>query len=174
MSLAAPERVWWKPLARDERLWVWLSLLWGIILFLTMIFWHLSGQQTTPRETYRVAPQRYVQLANDFVAKYQVGTEKGIPVVAPPPGGDAYILASQWQWSPILKLKKGQTYRIHLSSKDVQHGFSLQPLNYNLQVVPGYDYVIKLTPQEAGEFTIVCNEYCGIGHHLMVGKLIVE
>jgi cytochrome c oxidase subunit 2 len=173
MSIAAPERIWWKPLGRDERLWVWVALAWCIILFIGMIVWHLAGQQTTPSETYSVAPARFVQLTEDFVNQYKVREEKGIPVVRPPAGGDAYLLASTWQWSPILELKKGQTYRIHLSSKDLQHGFSLQPVNYNLQVLPGYDYVMKLTPQEAGEFTIVCNEYCGIGHHLMVGKLIV-
>jgi cytochrome c oxidase subunit 2 len=173
MSIAAPERIWWKPLSRDERLWVWVALVWSIILFATMIGWHLAGQQTAPRETYTVSPERFTQLTNDFIQQYKVREEKGFPVVRPPAGGDAYLLASTWQWSPILELKKGQTYRIHISSKDLQHGFSLQPLNYNLQVLPGYDYVMKLTPQETGEFTIVCNEYCGIGHHLMVGKLIV-
>jgi len=28
-------------------------------------------------------------------------------------------------------------------------------------------------PDEAGEFSVVCNEYCGIGHHTMVGKIYV-
>ena len=26
---------------------------------------------------------------------------------------------------------------------------------------------------QAGEFGIVCNEYCGIGHHIMTGKIYV-
>ncbi|MFQ5826413.1 MAG: cytochrome C oxidase subunit II [Dehalococcoidia bacterium] len=173
MSVAAPERIWWKPLGRDERLWVWVSVVLCIILFTVMVVWHLAAPQTTPRETYAVTPERFTQLTDDFVNKYKVREEKGLPVVQPPAGGDAYLQASTWQWSPILELKKGQTYRIHLSSKDLQHGFSLQPLNYNLQILPGYDYVMTLTPQEAGEYRIVCNEYCGIGHHLMVGKLIV-
>ena len=33
--------------------------------------------------------------------------------------------------------------------------------------------VINLTPTEAGEFSVACNEYCGIGHHTMLGKLYV-
>jgi cytochrome c oxidase subunit 2 len=84
-----------------------------------------------------------------------------------------YLFGRQWQWYPILQLKKGQTYRMHLSSLDVQHGFSLQPTNLNFQVLPGYDYVITLTPTQSGEFSLICNEYCYLGHHLMVGKLIV-
>jgi len=34
--------------------------------------------------------------------------------------------------------------------------------------------VISLTPDTAGDFAIVCNEYCGIGHHTMLGKIIVR
>ena len=33
--------------------------------------------------------------------------------------------------------------------------------------------VITLTPTESGDFGIVCNEYCGIGHHTMTGKIYV-
>ena len=69
--------------------------------------------------------------------------------------------------------EKGETYRLHLSSMDWQHGFSLQPNNINLQVHPGYDMVVTLTPTETGTFSVVCNEYCGVGHHTMVGKIHV-
>jgi cytochrome c oxidase subunit II len=34
-------------------------------------------------------------------------------------------------------------------------------------------HVITLTPTETGEFSVVCNEYCGIGHHTMVGRIRV-
>jgi cytochrome c oxidase subunit 2 len=56
---------------------------------------------------------------------------------------------------------------------DLQHGFSLQPLNMNFQILPGYDHVLTLTPTSAGEFSIVCNEFCGIGHHAMTGRILV-
>jgi cytochrome c oxidase subunit 2 len=56
---------------------------------------------------------------------------------------------------------------------DLQHGFSLQPLNMNFQILPGYDHVLTLTPTSAGEFSIVCNEFCGIGHHVMTGRILV-
>jgi len=44
----------------------------------------------------------------------------------------------------------------------------------NIQVVPGYEHVIKITPNQSGQYSIVCNEYCGIGHHEMVGRLYVK
>ena len=78
-----------------------------------------------------------------------------------------------WQWYPALRLEEGKSYTLHLSSADLNHGFSLQPFNLNFQVVPGYDYGLRVTPQAAGDFRVICNEYCGIGHHLMIGKIEV-
>jgi cytochrome c oxidase subunit 2 len=97
-----------------------------------------------------------------------------LPLCEPPAGGDAYLIGRMWQWYPALRLRQGETYRLHLSSLDLQHGFSLQPLNMNFQVLPGYDHVLTLTPTSKGEFTIVCNEFCGAGHHAMSGKIFVE
>ena len=75
--------------------------------------------------------------------------------------------------TPILKLERGKEYMLHLSSLDVNHGFSLFPVNVNFQVVPGYDYGLRVTPTTSGDFRIICNEFCGIGHHTMVGRVIV-
>jgi cytochrome c oxidase subunit 2 len=111
-----------------------------------------------------------------MIDQYTVRTEtdQQIPVVHPPAGSDIYMLARLWQWWPILELEKGKTYRLHLSSMDWNHGFSLQPVNINMQVVPGYEMVLNITPDTAGQFGVVCNEYCGIGHHTMVGRIYVK
>ena len=171
--MIAPPRVWWKPLGRLEKSWLIIGLVWCIFLTAMMPLWLFMGRQNVPATTYRVAPTVYQEQVNKFVDQYKVGEEKGIPVVEPPAGGDVFLLARRWQWYPILKLKKGQTYHLHISSADIQHGFSLQPLNLNFMVLPGYDYVITITPTSSGELKVVCNEFCGIGHHLMIGKIIV-
>ena len=105
---------------------------------------------------------------------YRTGDDRGIPIVTPPPGSDVYLGAVSFQWFPILRLRKDAEYTLHLSSLDVNHGFSLYPINVNFQVVPGYDYGLRVTPNVAGDFRIICNEFCGIGHHMMVGRVIVE
>ena len=73
-----------------------------------------------------------------------------MPIVAPPPGSDVYLAAVSFQWMPILKLQKDAEYTLHLSSLDVNHGFSLYPINVNFQVVPGYDYGLRVTPNAVG------------------------
>ena len=174
MSIALPERIWWKPLSKEEKIWVITALCWGVFMFIFMIAWHSTGKQNNPSITYRVTPAVFAEVTNEFIEKYKIGEEHGRAVVEPPPGGDAYMVARVWSFDPILVLRKGKTYKLHLSSLDLQHGFSLQPANINLQVLPGYDYVVSLTPTEVGDFSVICNEYCGIGHHLMVGKIIVK
>jgi cytochrome c oxidase subunit 2 len=74
----------------------------------------------------------------------------------------------------VLKLKTNTEYILHLSSLDLNHGFNLYPLNINFQIVPGYDYGLRIRTSEAGDYRVICNEFCGVGHHLMVGRVIVE
>lgn len=175
MGVAPPEqRIWWnEPIEKVELTWVIIAFLWGLFMFFFMIAWHFIGQQNLSNEAYRIAPSTYETKVEQFAKKYTVRDEKGVPVVKPPPGTDVYLLGRLWQWWPILELEKGQSYRFHISSIDWQHGFSMQPTNINLSVHPGYEHVITLTPTEAGQFGIICNEFCGIGHHQMTGKIYV-
>ena len=175
MAIAPPsERIWWKePVARTELIWVIIAFLWGLVMFFMMIYWHGAGEQNLSNEAYRITPQKFAAKAQAMVDQHTVREEGSIPVVHPPPGSDVYLIARLWQWWPILELEKGQSYRVHMTSMDWQHGFSLQPVNINVQVHPGYDLVMTLTPDEAGEYGVVCNEFCGIGHHTMIGKIYV-
>ena len=173
-GIESPPRIWWKPAHRAEKIWVGIAFGWCMVLFAMMPLWHLKGDQNPGGIRYRVDPQRYRARVEEFIAAYQVGEQDGTPVVAPPPGSDVYLLGEMWRWTPILKLQRGASYTLHLSSADVNHGFGLYPINANFQVVPGYDYGLRVTPTEAGDLRIICNEFCGIGHHLMVGRILVE
>ncbi len=179
MAISPPEqRIWWnQKVERGELVWIALAFLWGLIMFCMMVYWHIYGKQNLSGEVYRIDPSVYEQKVEAFAEKYKVRDEAGrtdsLPVAKAPPGSDIYMLARLWQWWPILELQKGQTYRLHLSSLDWQHGFSLQPVNINIQVHPGLEHIITLTPTEAGDYSVVCNEFCGIGHHTMVGRIHV-
>ena len=179
MSAILPpsERLWWKhPLDRVEGTWIVLSLVWCLIMFAMMVGWHLYGSQNLSTETYRTTPDKFTAKTQAMVDKYTVRTETAdkIPVVAPPEGSDVYMIARLWAFWPILELEKGKTYRLHLTSMDYNHGFSLQPANINIQIVPGYEHVVKVTPNKSGTYSVVCNEFCGINHHTMVSRIYVK
>lgn len=172
-GVTPPKGVWWKPAHKSEKVWFTIAFVWCLVLFAMMPFWHFRGGQNPTGIRAKVDPADYRARVQEFIADYQVGTENGIPVVAPPAGSDVYLMGQMWQWVPILQLEEGVEYTLHLSSVDVNHGFNLYPFNVNFQVVPGYDYGLRVTPTEAGDYRIVCNEFCGVGHHLMVGKVMV-
>ncbi len=175
MAISPPERrIWWnEPIEKVELIWIVIAFLWGLFMFGFMIAWHFIGQQNLNKEAYRISPSTYQARVNEFAQKYKVREEQDIPVVRPPSGADVYLLGRLWQWWPILELEKGVSHGIHISSLDWMHGFSLQPVNINIQVHPGYEHVITLTPTAAGEYFIICNEFCGIGHQTMTGKIYV-
>jgi len=172
--LIAPRGRWLSPMGRDERLWVGMTVVWALAMFVMMqLIWPRIGEVQTTIRSFRVDPAEFGRLTEAFIAANQVGEEAGNPVVAPPPGGDVYIQAARYQFRPHVRLVAGETYTFHISSVDVQHGFSLQPDNVNFQVLPGYVTQIDLTPRAAGAYTLICNEYCGTGHHLMLGGIEV-
>jgi len=174
MSIHPPPKDWFRAPAGGERVWIGMALVWCLVLFLMMPYWHIYGKQNSTGQAFRIEPAAFQAKVDQFVDAHKVGELKMFPVCQPSPAGDAYLLAKQFQFYPVLKLKKGQEYRLHVSSLDVQHGFSLHPLNMNFQILPGYDHVLTITPTSSGPFTIVCNEFCGAGHHQMTGKIIVE
>ena len=173
-ALVSPTGTWWLPAGKQEKVWVSLAFVWCLILFAMMPLWHLRGGQNPSGTRAKVGPQEFVARVDRFVEEYQVGESNGMPVVAPPPGSDIYMLGRMWRWYPVLRLQEGVPYTLHLSSVDINHGFSLYPVNLNFQIVPGYDYALKIVPNKSGDFRVICNEFCGVGHHMMVGRVVVE
>lgn len=175
MTLTAPEKYWWKtPLHKEEKAYLAIAVVFAVVIFTGMMpLWHLIGQQNPSSTAYRTTAEKFLAKQNEFIAKYQVGTEKGVPVVRPAPGADIYLSGQTFFWRPILVLEKGKTYTLHITSYDVNHGFSVYPMSMNIQVPPGYVWVLKMTPTEAGEYHILCNEFCGLGHHTMTRPLYV-
>lgn len=173
-GIEPPRGVWWKPAHRSERVWVAIAFFWCMILFAMMPLWHWKGGQNPSGIRSKVDPQAFFDRTQEFIETYRVGEDQGIPIVEPPPGADVYLLGQMWKWTPILRLETDTEYTLHLSSYDLNHGFALYPLNINFQVVPGYDYGLRIMAREPGDYRIICNEFCGAGHHLMLGRVIVE
>jgi len=178
-----PQRHWWKlKVGPDEKIWITAAYAWCLVMVIWMVGWFFMGNQNQAGEAYRVTIDGFTAKMDQMVEKYQLKDASGtlisegdteIPVVQVPVGGDVFIAARQFEFPVIPVLELGKTYVFHLSSQDVDHGFSLLPININLQLLPGYDYVLRFTPNKTGVYHLTCNEYCGLGHHTMTGKLYV-
>jgi cytochrome c oxidase subunit 2 len=60
------------------------------------------------------------------------------------------------------------------TSKDVVHGLFIPQAHVNAMLLPGQVTRVTTRFDTPGEFPIMCHEYCGIAHHTMAGRVIVE
>jgi cytochrome c oxidase subunit 2 len=94
-----------------------------------------------------------------------------------------YIVAKQWMWKlqhangrreiDELHLPLGRPVRLVMTSQDVIHSFYAPALRVKQDVVPGRYTSISFTPTVAGEYPLLCAEYCGTEHSHMTGRIIV-
>ena len=75
------------------------------------------------------------------------------------------IKAKKFEFSPsTITLKAGQPVVLRLTSEDRTHGFFLKPLHIDADIEPGKTTDVAVTPDATGEYVIICDHYCGIGH----------
>jgi cytochrome c oxidase subunit II len=88
---------------------------------------------------------------------------------------DVYMRAQIWSFVPNeIKVPAGSTVTFHITTPDLQHGLVIERTNINVMVLPGQ--VSKTTARfdKPGEYRFFCHEYCGLAHHTMFGKVIVQ
>lgn len=86
----------------------------------------------------------------------------------------AYVVARQFGFQPDpIVVPENSTVTFYVTSRDVIHGFEVAGTNANTMVVPGEVSDITVETDEPQEYGLLCNEYCGAGHHVMEGKVHV-
>jgi len=69
--------------------------------------------------------------------------------------------------SPELVLPVNRPIEFKIHTKDVLHSFWVPQFRLKSDAVPGLTTTIRLTPDKAGRYEVVCAELCGIGHSTM-------
>ena len=83
------------------------------------------------------------------------------------------VVGMMFVWLPDQVTVPADTpVTFHLTAIDVTHGYQIVRTNGQTMVIPGYvsQFTTRFAP---GEYLIACNEYCGLGHHAMAGRLTV-
>jgi cytochrome c oxidase subunit 2 len=124
--------------------------------------------------TQASAPPSHVETIDPTTARTDPRFAEPGVTLNPDGSATVVVLAQMFAFSPgEIRVPAGQPVTFRLTSPDVIHGFEIVGTNGNAMVIPGY--VSEFTTTfEPGEHLIVCNEYCGLGHHIMQGKLIAE
>ncbi len=85
------------------------------------------------------------------------------------------VLAQRYEFiPPSIEVTQGERVRIVVTSGDGFHRFGIKKFDVSKEIPRGETVTIEFTPDVAGEFPILCTEYCGDGHEEMKGQLIVK
>jgi cytochrome c oxidase subunit 2 len=92
------------------------------------------------------------------------------------------VYSRQWSWSfvyengkesTVLNIPLGKPVRLLLRSADVIHSFYVPAFRVKEDVVPGMERTLWFTAEEQGAYNLFCTEYCGLGHSLMLARVMV-
>lgn len=61
-----------------------------------------------------------------------------------------------------------------LRSKDVLHNFTVAQFRVKMDLVPGMQTFLWLTPTVVDRFELLCEELCGVAHYAMRGAVVVD
>jgi cytochrome c oxidase subunit II len=88
---------------------------------------------------------------------------------------EAYYVAEVFAFNPAqLVIPLGSKVTFYVTSADVVHGFFIPGTDINMMVIPGWVNEETHTFTRAGEYLLLCHEYCGIGHQNMFAKIEVR
>jgi len=149
-----------------ERIWMWAA---GVLIaaFLGTILFTTATQAVEPPSHVETVDPTALDKHPEFSA----------PAVTRRPDGSVVVtvVASMFAFNPDpIEVPAHAPVTFRLTSADVVHGFQVVGTNANAMAVPGYVSQFTVTFDTPGEHIIACNEYCGLMHHAMVGKVVVK
>ena len=154
-----------RQIARWESRWLALSGLMSLT-FVLLIAYNLAT------EGAHIA-QRTSKASPEQIVAQPVFAEPGVRALAP---GKVQVtqVAAAFAFQPSdVRVPVGAEVEFYLTARDVIHGYQIERTNVNVELIPGEVARLHYTFDEPGVYRVTCNEYCGIGHHTMLGSVTV-
>ncbi len=149
-----------------EKIWMWTAAV-IIVVFLGAIVFATTSQGRLPPSHVETIDPSSVWTDARFAERGVFQRAGG--------GVEVRMIAMMFAFQPgEVRVPANTPVTFRLTAADVVHGFEIVGTNGNTMVIPGYVSQFTIRFPTPGEYLIVCNEYCGLGHHGMYGKLIVE
>jgi cytochrome c oxidase subunit 2 len=153
--------------ARIERRWATLSIV-IVGLLVGMATFIGIHQATMPQGHVETADPKTLHLAGEFIE-----SNLGSAVEA---NGSITVRAigQQYSFTPQCVVVPADTpVTFRATSADVVHGLLIEGTNINTMLVPGYVSVLQMSFKAPADHVMPCQEFCGIGHQGMWGKVKV-
>ena len=88
---------------------------------------------------------------------------------------EVHMVGRAWAFNPNqIRVPAGSELTFVATSRDVVHGFFIPHTHTNVMLLPGQIARVTARFEEPGSYPFFCHEYCGLGHHVMMGQIVVE
>ncbi len=150
-----------------EKKWIYVVLA-AIALFLGVIFYTAAVRNIHPPGHIETVDSASLHLGEEF-AEDKLGAR------AQADGSvRVTLVAARYGFYPRdIRVPEGTPVTFRIASADVLHGVHVPMTNMSTMIVPGYISTVTTSFPKPGEYPMLCNEYCGMGHDHMWSKLTV-
>lgn len=163
-----------------EKRWAIIAIAIALVMA-GMVVYTAVAMSVHPPSNVEAIDSTRLHLTNEFAEEnLGVRTEKDGTVVA------RVVMARYSVHPPEITLPAGRPVVLRAASADVLHGLHVAGTNIGTQVVPGYVSQVRTTirfdsvaqvgtrnPDGSVTVPLFCNEYCGMGHQSMFGRVRV-
>jgi cytochrome c oxidase subunit 2 len=163
-----------------EKRWAAIAVLLVVVMIGLVVYTAVAMSIHPPSSRVEVIDSARLHLNKEFSEDNLGVKREGGRVVA------RIVMARFHVEPPEITLPAGVPIVLRAASADVLHGLHVAGTNIGTQVVPGYVSEVQTTisfdsvsrigvPNPDGSVTVplFCNEYCGLGHHSMWGRVRV-
>jgi cytochrome c oxidase subunit 2 len=159
---------------------VGIAALAGIYLFILSSSGEEAPYPEVQPRAYRVRKQLFYVLLVGFFLLPAV-TLRSTPYSASADAAGSTIVdvtAHQWYWvMSQSEVPANRPVVFRVGSEDVNHGFGIyneaNRLIAQVQAMPGYVNQLAVEFDTPGTYKIMCLEYCGFVHHVMISEIKV-
>lgn len=149
-----------------EKAFLWAGAVMLVIFGITLIITSVAMGISLPGSVERLDPAQ--------VREIPPFDEPGVRQTGPNQY-EVVLLGFAWAFQPNeIRVPAGSEVTFIATSTDVLHGIHVEGTRVNMMLIPGQVARNTYTFRTPGRFLMVCHEFCGSGHHIMAGEVIVE
>ncbi|TNF95871.1 MAG: cytochrome C oxidase subunit II [Gammaproteobacteria bacterium] len=149
-----------------EQKWLYISIVMAAVMVGMLTFYAVASNIHPPSNVETINSDR-LHVEGEFV--------EDLGVKEMPDGSvEVRMVAARYGFYPQkLDIPANTPVKFRIASADVLHGLHVPNTNLATMVVPGYISEVNTEFSKTGEFPMLCNEYCGLGHDHMWSKITI-
>ncbi|RMD70708.1 MAG: cytochrome C oxidase subunit II [Gammaproteobacteria bacterium] len=151
-----------------EKLWIYVVAFMVMVMFGSILYMAVA-RNIHPPSNVETVNSATLHLGGEFA-------EDNLGVKTNPDGSvRVTMVATRYGFYPQhIEVPAHKKVTFRMASTDVIHGVHIPRTNMSTMIVPGFVAEVSTVFTRPGEYPMLCNEYCGLGHDYMWSRVTVK